>query len=160
MCGREEICPSLMFLQNILFTPEFLKFPCGKALSLGAVGLLETSLLWGCSGRCRDFGSILGLYSLDTSSPSLPSCDNQSSHFHPVVTTVLRAWALGPPRTGRALSCRIQPEAVNVGPTTFIQKREVRIAYCSSAVRCPTSIHEDAVSTPGLAQCVKELALL
>ena len=75
MCGREEICPSLMFLQNILFTPEFLKFPCGKALSLGAVGLLETSLLWGCSGRCRDFGSILGLYSLDTSSPSLPSCD-------------------------------------------------------------------------------------
>ena len=36
---------------------------------------------------------------------------------------------------------------------------EFKSSHCGSAVMNPTSIHEDMASIPGLAECVKILAL-
>ena len=49
---------------------------------------------------------------------------------------------------------------VRMNEITQIKETHTRSSCCGTAVRNPTSIHEDSGSIPGLVQWVKDLALL
>lgn len=108
MCGREGVHPSLMFLQNILFAPGFLKRLLRQGFSsLGTIDLSGWLPLC-CGASCSWDEVWQEPWPLPTRCQQhcpLPRCANKDSPSAPAENHCPNSWALG--RRGRRWLCPV-----------------------------------------------------